>query len=103
MTNGNESAQPGITTNLGYSDGQYYPDTYSTGGLTKREYFAAQMMGVERRASDIEFHLRCASRLNPFNDPQKPPVPSETEVRAMLAVRDADALIAALNKEQPSA
>ena len=44
MTNGNDSAHPEIFTDLDKYNPEASGDTYSTGGLTKRELFAAMAM-----------------------------------------------------------
>jgi hypothetical protein len=45
MSNANEPAFPQVTTTPAYtSDRELYADTSSTGGLTKREYFAGLAM-----------------------------------------------------------
>lgn len=45
MSNANEPAYPAIETRPAYDDDRnLYAATYSVGGLTKREYFAAMAM-----------------------------------------------------------
>lgn len=58
MSNANEPAYPEMKTELeyNYSADQNYPNTYSVGGLTKREYAAiAAMHGLlrDRYADDV--------------------------------------------------
>lgn len=81
MTNGNDKINPGITTDLGKDrfTGICYSDTRSSGGLTKREYFAAMaLQGILansrflRNHSDVDIHI--------------------------LSVKNADDLIEELNK-----
>lgn len=82
MTGPNDSAHPTIETELYYdrSAAKYYPNVSSTGGLTKRELFAA--MAMQGMLAD---HTCDA----------------EPDAFAEVAVNHADALIAELNKEAP--
>ena len=90
MTNGNDSANPQIITEevAAAQSGGYMPDTYSFGGLTKREYFAGlAMQGI---LSGV------VGKNIARNDPEH----MEAFV-AELSGRYADSLIEALNKEKP--
>lgn len=89
MTNGNEPA---------YTIGDERHGTYYL-GLTKREYFAAMAMANPRTEMEIAAVVQQARNLNPYNELNKPTIPSAYQARMMLAVQDADALIEALNKE----
>jgi hypothetical protein len=81
MTNPNDKAQPEIYTTFDFADAareKAYGDTYSEGGLTKREYFAGlAMQGILSSNSDRgEFAV------------------------AKMAIRFTDALIDKLNENQ---
>lgn len=81
MTIANESAFPEIFTERR----SYPPDTYSSGGLTKREYFAAN----------------CPSHmLNIVSHPEEFSFKPRPEDYAAAAVSWADALIAELEREK---
>lgn len=81
MSNANEPAYPAIETRPAYDDERnLYAETYSVGGLTKREYFAAMAMngllaGEYRDTSDRQL-----------------------ETVSVWAVKHADALLAELER-----
>lgn len=79
-TNPNDSANPEIHTDDQHSqlDGSVYSNTYSFGGLTKREYFAA-----------IALQGLLAANY------------SDMQGNTITAVQHADDLIKQLNKETP--
>jgi hypothetical protein len=84
MTEPNDSAHPVIETEHSHDwdgGGESYSNTYSTGGLTKREYFAA--MAIQGILPTLK---HAVSRV-------------EMENIASDAVDVADYLIEALNKE----
>lgn len=80
-TNPNDSAHPEVFTDDKFSktNGAVYSDTYSTGGLTKREYFAAMALQGLLASVKEEWELRGID----FGE---------------TAVMHADSLIAGLNK-----
>ncbi len=82
-TNPNDSAFPEIYTDIDVNNPDKPGDTYSTGGMTKREYFAAKaMQGM------LTNELLSG--------------PEENEAIAKDAVNAADKLIAELNKTAKS-
>lgn len=85
MTDGNASANPEIITETAYCGDQlrYFDNTYSYGGLTKREYFAAMaLQGLLAHDPVVSIHGE----------------ESLGERMANWSVVYADALIEALNK-----
>ncbi len=90
-TIGNDSAHPEIFTSF---DGGDRPDTYSAGGLTKREYFAAMaMQGLlanSKALMDIDAGVK----------ERKGDMKDVCAITAILALNHSDALIAELNKQK---
>lgn len=79
MITGNEPAMPEIITEAEYKANSVYGNTYSYGGLTIRQHFAAMFTAA---------YISCPANGNPI----------DCEGNAAHGVRQADALIDALNK-----
>jgi hypothetical protein len=102
MSNANEPAYPEIKTEAAYDEdgrGVLYANTYSVGGLTKREYFAAvAMQGLcadHKRFDDLTTVIeaihgqQAGSREN---------TQTLRNIIAKMAVGHADALLAELER-----
>ena len=91
MTNGNESATPYFFSG---QDVNGEPHTDCGRGLTKREYMATEFMRIERSEQSLTLLQIRHRNLNPQTQDL-----SDRQLRARLAIADADALIEALNQE----
>ena len=61
-------------------------------GMTLRDWFAT--FAPQPRDADLAIYQNHDRQRNPHNDPHKPPLRSPEEIRAFLAYRHADAMLA---------
>lgn len=110
MTNGNDTAMPQIQTEFATDEySRPFGNTYSSGGLTKREYFAAMAMQGMLSTANGEygfvdsyrhvFDENGQQKLNEDGDWLTETTETAEQKYAKAAVAHADALIEALNAE----
>ena len=77
---------------------RFVPDGHYNGsideqGMTLRDYFAIR--APEPSKERLERERQSDKNRNPYNEPHKPPLRSDTEIRCVLAYEYADAMLCA--------